>query len=106
MTAIMGPSGSGKSTLMQCMAGLDQLTSGQVVIGDTDLSTLNEKQLTVLRRDRIGFVFQAFNLIATLNAIENITLPQSLAGNGPGWRMARLCRQHGRPRRPVVAPAG
>ncbi len=83
MTAIMGPSGSGKSTLMQCMAGLDQLTSGQVVIGDTDLSTLNERQLTVLRRDRIGFVFQAFNLIPTLNAIENITLPQDLAGTKP-----------------------
>lgn len=83
MTAIMGPSGSGKSTLMQCMAGLDQLTSGQVVIGETDLTTLNERQLTRLRRDRIGFVFQAYNLIPTLNAIENITLPMDLAGTKP-----------------------
>ena len=80
MTAIMGPSGSGKSTLMQCMAGLDRLTSGQVVIGDTDLSELNERQLTQLRRDRIGFIFQAYNLIPTLSAIENITLPMNLAG--------------------------
>ncbi|MGH1491044.1 MAG: ABC transporter ATP-binding protein, partial [Acidimicrobiales bacterium] len=80
MTAIMGPSGSGKSTLMQCMAGLDRLSSGQVTIGDTELSSLNERQLTQLRRDRIGFVFQAFNLIPTLSAIENITLPMDLAG--------------------------
>ena len=80
MTAIMGPSGSGKSTLMQCMAGLDQLTAGQVVIGDTDLSTLDDRQLTRMRRDRIGFIFQSFNLIPTLDAIENITLPQDLAG--------------------------
>jgi len=78
MTAIMGPSGSGKSTLMHCMAGLDRLSSGHVYIGDTDLSTLNEKQLTRLRRDRIGFVFQAFNLIPTLTARENITLPMDL----------------------------
>ncbi|MGI9597528.1 MAG: ABC transporter ATP-binding protein [Acidimicrobiales bacterium] len=83
MTAIMGPSGSGKSTLMQCMAGLDRLTAGQVVIGDTELSTLNERELTKLRRDRIGFVFQAFNLIPTLSAIENITLPMDLAGTDP-----------------------
>ena len=87
MTAIMGPSGSGKSTLMQCMAGLDQLTDGHVTIGDTDLSSLNERQLTMLRRDRIGFIFQSFNLIPTLNTIENITLPQDLAGTKPdqGW---------------------
>ncbi len=83
MTAIMGPSGSGKSTLMQCMAGLDRLSSGQVIIGDTELSTMNERQLTRLRRDRIGFVFQAFNLIPTLSAIENITLPMDLAGTKP-----------------------
>lgn len=83
MTAIMGPSGSGKSTLMQCMAGLDQLTGGRVVIGDTDVSTLNEKQLTKLRRDRVGFIFQSFNLIPTLTAIENITLPMDLAGTKP-----------------------
>ncbi|MCP4222335.1 MAG: ABC transporter ATP-binding protein, partial [Actinomycetia bacterium] len=83
MTAIMGPSGSGKSTLMQCMAGLDQLSAGEVFIGDVHLSSLNERQLTRLRRDRIGFVFQAFNLIPTLSAIENITLPLDLAGVRP-----------------------
>ncbi len=79
-TAIMGPSGSGKSTLMHCVAGLDTLTSGQVFIGDTDLSSLSEKQLTVLRRDTIGFIFQSFNLVPTLTAGENITLPMDLAG--------------------------
>lgn len=79
-TAIMGPSGSGKSTLMHCLAGLDSLTSGTVWIGDVDLTTLKEKDLTTLRRDRIGFVFQAFNLIPTLTAEENIVLPISLAG--------------------------
>ncbi len=79
-TAIMGPSGSGKSTLMHCVAGLDTLSSGQVFIGDTDLSQLSEKQLTLLRRDQIGFVFQAFNLVPTLTAAENITLPMDLAG--------------------------
>jgi putative ABC transport system ATP-binding protein len=82
-TAIMGPSGSGKSTLMHAVAGLDSLTSGQVFIGDTDLSQLNDKHLTQLRRDKIGFVFQAFNLIPTLTALENITLPMSLAGRKP-----------------------
>ena len=82
-TAIMGPSGSGKSTLMHCMAGLDLLTSGQVLIGDTDLGTLKEKDLTALRWDKIGFVFQAFNLVPTLTAIENITLPMALAGHKP-----------------------
>ncbi len=82
-TAIMGPSGSGKSTLMHCVAGLDTLTSGQVFIGDTDLSTLNDRQLTVLRRERVGFIFQAFNLVPTLTAIENITLPLTLAGRKP-----------------------
>jgi putative ABC transport system ATP-binding protein len=80
LTAIMGPSGSGKSTLLHCMAGLDRLTSGTAFIGDTDLTTLNDKQLTVLRRERVGFVFQAFNLVPTLNAEENITLPLALAG--------------------------
>ncbi len=79
-TAIMGPSGSGKSTLMHCMAGLDTLTSGQAFVGDTDLATLSDKQRTLLRRDRLGFVFQAFNLIPTLTAEENITLPGDLAG--------------------------
>ena len=79
-TAIMGPSGSGKSTLLHCIAGLDTLTSGNVLIGDTDISTLNDKQLTELRRDRIGFIFQAFNLVPTLSAAENIELPARLAG--------------------------
>ena len=82
-TAIMGPSGSGKSTLMHCMAGLDTVTSGHVFIGDTDLSTLKEKQLTLLRRDKVGFVFQMFNLVPTLTALENITLPLDLAGHRP-----------------------
>jgi putative ABC transport system ATP-binding protein len=82
-TAIMGPSGSGKSTLMHCVAGLDSLTSGRVLLGDTDLGTLSDKQLTLLRRERIGFVFQAFNLVPTLTAIENITLPMDLAGRKP-----------------------
>ncbi len=79
-TAIMGPSGSGKSTLMHCLAGLDALTSGAVYIGETYLAKLNDKQLTELRRDKVGFVFQAYNLIPTLNARENILLPQMLAG--------------------------
>jgi putative ABC transport system ATP-binding protein len=79
-TAIMGPSGSGKSTLLHCIAGLDRLTSGQVFLGDIDISALSEKQLTEVRRDRVGFVFQAYNLIPTLNAMENITLPAALAG--------------------------
>src|SRR5262245_31748833 len=77
--AIMGPSGSGKSTLMHGLAGLDTLTSGEVYIGDVALSPLPEKQLTLLRRDKIGFIFQAYNLVPTLNALENITLPMSLA---------------------------
>jgi putative ABC transport system ATP-binding protein len=82
-TAIMGPSGSGKSTLMHCLAGLDKLTQGRIVIGDTDLSTLNDRGMTQLRRDRIGFVFQAFNLVPTLTARENITLPLDLANRKP-----------------------
>jgi putative ABC transport system ATP-binding protein len=82
-TAIMGPSGSGKSTLMHCLAGLDDLTSGQVLIGDVDLTTLNDKHLTLLRRDRVGFIFQAYNLVPTLTALENITLPMDLAGRKP-----------------------
>jgi len=79
-TAIMGPSGSGKSTLLHCIAGLDSLTSGQAFIGESDLSSLDDRDLTVLRRDRIGFVFQAYNLLPTLTALENITLPLRLAG--------------------------
>jgi len=82
-TAIMGPSGSGKSTLMHCLAGLDRLSSGRVFIGDTYLDDLSESELTELRRDKIGFVFQAFNLIPTLSAAENITLPMDLAGRKP-----------------------
>ena len=82
-TAIMGPSGSGKSTLMHNVAGLDTLTSGSVYIGNTDLSGLNDKQLTLLRREKIGFIFQAFNLVPTLSALENITLPTALAGRKP-----------------------
>lgn len=78
--AIMGPSGSGKSTLMHCLAGLDYLTQGNVYIGDTNLAKLNDKQLTKLRRNKIGFIFQGFNLIPTLNAYENITLPLTLGG--------------------------
>jgi putative ABC transport system ATP-binding protein len=81
--AIMGPSGSGKSTLMHCMAGLDSLTSGQVFIGDADLGTLKDIALTTLRRDKIGFVFQAYNLVPTLTAEENINLPAALAGRKP-----------------------
>jgi putative ABC transport system ATP-binding protein len=84
-TAIMGPSGSGKSTLMHCVAGLDTLTSGQVFIGETELGTLSEKQLTILRRDTVGFVFQAYNLVPTLTAKENITLPMDLASREPDW---------------------
>ncbi|MFF5937972.1 ABC transporter ATP-binding protein [Streptomyces sp. NPDC012508] len=82
-TAIMGPSGSGKSTLMHCAAGLDTLTSGSALIGDTDLSTLDDRRLTLLRRERIGFVFQAYNLLPTLTVAENITLPLDLAGAAP-----------------------
>ncbi len=82
-TAIMGPSGSGKSTLMHCLAGLDHLTSGNVFIGNVELGRLSEKELTTLRRDRVGFVFQSFNLVPTLTAAENITLPMDLAGRKP-----------------------
>ena len=79
-TAIMGPSGSGKSTLMHTMAGLDSATSGSAFIGDTDMSALNDKDITALRRDRLGFIFQSFNLVPTLTAAENITLPTDIAG--------------------------
>ena len=82
-TAIMGPSGSGKSTLLHCLAGLDNLTSGQVYLGDTELGSLKDNALTKLRREQVGFVFQAFNLIPTLNAQENIVLPLSIAGKKP-----------------------
>ncbi|MGW7353151.1 ABC transporter ATP-binding protein [Streptomyces sp. NPDC054784] len=82
-TAIMGPSGSGKSTLMHCMAGLDTVSEGSARIGDTELASLNDRQLTRLRRDQVGFVFQAFNLLPTLTALENITLPMDIAGREP-----------------------
>jgi putative ABC transport system ATP-binding protein len=82
-TAVMGPSGSGKSTLMHCLAGLDTLSSGRVYIGDVDLGTLSDRELTRVRRERIGFVFQSFNLLPTLDARENITLPLALAGRKP-----------------------
>ncbi|MGV9346053.1 ABC transporter ATP-binding protein [Streptomyces spiralis] len=82
-TAVMGPSGSGKSTLMHCLAGLDTVSAGRVWIGDTEITGLRDRELTRLRRDRIGFMFQSFNLIPTLNALENITLPMDIAGRGP-----------------------
>jgi putative ABC transport system ATP-binding protein len=82
-TAIMGPSGSGKSTLMHCVAGLDSLTKGRVFVGDVELGTLSDRELTLLRREKVGFVFQAFNLVPTLTAAENIALPARLAGTRP-----------------------
>jgi putative ABC transport system ATP-binding protein len=85
-TAIMGPSGSGKSTLMHCLAGLDSVTDGKSWIGDTEITGLKDKELTRLRRDKIGFIFQAFNLLPTLTAIENITLPMDIAGRKPDPR--------------------
>ena len=91
-TAIMGPSGSGKSTLLHCVAGLDTLTSGQAFIGDADLSTLNDQQLTTLRRDHVGFVFQSFNLVPTITAAENINLPLLLAGRRGDQEW--ICQDH------------
>jgi putative ABC transport system ATP-binding protein len=82
-TAVMGPSGSGKSTLMHCLAGLDTLTSGAVYLGDTELGSLSDHELTVLRRERVGFVFQAYNLVPTLTAAENVRLPYLLSGRRP-----------------------
>jgi putative ABC transport system ATP-binding protein len=82
-TAIMGPSGSGKSTLMHCVAGLDSFSSGSVRLGETELGALKDKQLTQLRRDKVGFIFQSFNLLPTLTAMENITLPMDIAGRKP-----------------------
>ncbi len=82
-SAVMGPSGSGKSTLMHCLAGLDRVTSGEIWIGGTELGQLSERQLTLLRRTSVGFVFQAFNLLPTLTAAENITLPLAIAGTRP-----------------------
>jgi putative ABC transport system ATP-binding protein len=93
-TAIMGPSGSGKSTLMHCLAGLDSVTSGEVRVGELDLAGLSDKKMTALRRDRIGFVFQSFNLVPTLTALENITLPIAIAGKKPDreWLHAVITR--------------
>jgi putative ABC transport system ATP-binding protein len=93
-TAIMGPSGSGKSTLLHCLAGLDTLTAGRTFVGDVELGGLSDRQLTLLRRDRIGFVFQAFNLVPTLSARDNITLPMTLAGIAPDpdWLAAVIDR--------------
>ncbi|MBB4932361.1 putative ABC transport system ATP-binding protein [Lipingzhangella halophila] len=88
LTAIMGPSGSGKSTLVQCLAGLERPTTGEVWIGTTELSAMDDDELTELRRDRIGFVFQSFNLIPTLTAWENVTLPLDLAGRRPDRALA------------------
>jgi putative ABC transport system ATP-binding protein len=82
-TAIMGPSGSGKSTLLHVLAGLDRPTSGEVYLGDTEITSLRDKRLTMLRRDRIGFIFQSFNLLPTLTAAENIVLPMRIAGRKP-----------------------
>jgi putative ABC transport system ATP-binding protein len=82
-SAIMGPSGSGKSTLLHCLAGLDGVSSGQVFLGEVEISAASEKQLTLVRRDSIGFIFQSYNLIPTLNALENVTLPMALAGRKP-----------------------
>ena len=87
-TAVMGPSGSGKSTLVHALAGLDHIDSGRILLGDTDLTTLSERERTLLRRERLGFVFQAFNLVPALTAAENIALPLTLAGRrpDPAWR--------------------
>jgi putative ABC transport system ATP-binding protein len=95
-TAIMGPSGSGKSTLLHCLAGLDRLTSGRVLVGEVDLGSLDDKAMTLLRRERIGFVFQAFNLVPTLTAQENVLLPLTLGGQKPdrAW-MQELTRSLG-----------
>ena len=104
-TAIMGPSGSGKSTLLHCLAGLDSLTEGAVYIGETYLATLDDKDLTELRREQVGFVFQAYNLIPTLTAEENITLPLMLGGERRRRGVDRPRDRHGRPARPADAPA-
>ena len=104
-TAVMGPSGSGKSTLMHCMAGLDRPTSGQSFVGGLDIGNLDDAGLTQLRRDRIGFVFQSFNLVPTLTAAENITLPVALAGTQGRPGVARLPGGTAGYRRPADAPA-
>ncbi len=105
-TAIMGPSGSGKSTLMHCMAGLDAVSGGSAFIGDVDLGALDDKALTVLRRDRIGFVFQAFNLLPVLTVQQNVTLPLRLAGRNPAKdRVLNVLEQVGLAERRKHRPA-
>ena len=104
-TAIMGPSGSGKSTLLHMLAGLDRPTSGEVYLGDTEITSLNDKALTLLRRDRIGFIFQSFNLLPTMTAAENIVLPMRIAGRKPDAALGRLDRRDRRPHRPPRPPA-
>jgi ABC-type lipoprotein export system ATPase subunit len=102
----MGPSGSGKSTLMHCLAGLDTVSAGQVWLGDTEITSLKERELTRLRRDRIGFMFQSFNLVPTLTAAENITLPMDIAGRDTGVRRASrgvLRSRCGQDRLPVAS---
>ncbi|WP_030417711.1 MULTISPECIES: ABC transporter ATP-binding protein [unclassified Streptomyces] len=111
MTAVMGPSGSGKSTLLHCAAGLDRPTSGRVMIGDTDLSSMSEKRLTEMRRERVGFVFQAFNLVGALTVEENILLPSRLSGRRPdpawvGEVIARVGLDHRRGHRPAELSGG
>ena len=103
-TAVMGPSGCGKSTLVHCLAGLDTLTSGEIEVGGESLADMSEKELTILRRDRIGFVFQSFNLIPTLTALENIKLPGRPGRPPPGRGVARHRDRHRRPPRPPSAP--
>ncbi len=98
-TAIMGPSGSGKSTLLHVLAGLDRPTSGEVYLGDTEITSLNDKALTLLRRDRIGFIFQSFNLLPTMTAAENIVLPMRIAGRKPDEQWVGVDRRHRRPDR-------
>ena len=93
----MGPSGSGKSTLLHLLAGLDRPTSGEVYLGDTEITSLNDKTLTLLRRDRIGFIFQSFNLLPTMTAAENIVLPMRIAGRKPDAGVGGLDRRDGRP---------
>ena len=103
-TAIMGPSGSGKSTLMHCLAGLDSVTRGEVYIGDTAVTGLRDAGLTKLRRDKVGFIFQQFNLLPTLTAEENILLPLSIAGRKPDQTVVRHRHRHRRPARPPRPP--
>ena len=105
LVAVMGPSGSGKSTLMHILAGLDKPTSGTVMIAGTEITRLDDSQLTLLRRQHIGFVFQFFNLLPMLNAEENVVLPLSIAGEKPDKRLARLAPGADGPRRPAQPPA-